>query len=110
MIDTPITKRREIRMTARALVAVNAGSCEVASLVHIPNARSLAMLDCLAQRSGVAWHPLIRGSGTATLGQNVYAGVARPVKIPLDLRLRKTYMLGTIGNGQERARRAIRRG
>jgi len=75
-------------------------SREVASLVHIPNARSLAMLDCLAQRSGVAWHPLLLGSGTAILGQNVYAGVSRPVEIPLALRLRHTYVLGTTGSGK----------
>jgi DNA helicase HerA-like ATPase len=92
MVTERVTHRPGVMLTSR----------EVASLVHLPNARSLSMLACLAQRTGVAWRPLTVGSGGARLGVNTFAGESRPVEIPLDVRLRHTYVLGTTGSGKSR--------
>lgn len=78
-------------------------SRELASLVHIPNARALAMLACIAQRAGLAWQPFPESNeneGVARLGQNVFLGEARPVEVPLGVRVRHTYVLGTTGSGK----------
>jgi type IV secretion system coupling TraD/TrwB family protein len=77
-------------------------SREVASLMHIPNARALAMLACIAQRAGLAWQPFpsTGDAGVARLGHNVYLGESRPVEIPLPVRLRHTYVLGATGSGK----------
>jgi hypothetical protein len=92
MVTERVTHRPGVMLTSR----------EVASLAHLPNARSLSMLACLAQRTGVVWRPLTVGSGGARLGVNTFAGQSRPVEIPLDVRLRHTYVLGTTGSGKSR--------
>ena len=77
-------------------------SRELASLIHIPNARALAMLACIQQRSGLTWQsiPKTESAGVARLGHNVSVGETRPVEIPLAVRLRHTYVLGATGSGK----------
>ena len=76
-------------------------SHELASLVHLPNARSLAMLASLEQRSSLPWRAVEAESpGDLTIGTNTFAGETVPVVVPSDLRLQHTYLIGTTGSGK----------
>lgn len=76
-------------------------SRELASIVHIPNARNLKMFSHIAQRSGLEWTPLPGDTGgSLTLGSNEYAGEVRSVDIPLEPRLQHEYVVGTTGAGK----------
>jgi len=86
-------------------------SREVASLAHIPNARSLSMLATIQKRTGWQWTPLTKGTegkdrekagGVACLGMNVFAGTTTPVEIPMPTRLRHMYIVGTTGSGKSK--------
>jgi len=92
MVVARVTHRSGLILTSR----------EVASLVHLPNARALAMLVCIAQRVGLPWTPLAGAGapGSARLGMNEFVGDARPVDVPLGVRLRHTYVLGQTGMGK----------
>lgn len=85
-------------------------SREVASLAHIPNARSLSMLATIQKRTGWQWTPLTKGKGeakartggVACLGLNVFAGDTTPVEVPMRTRLRHMYIVGTTGSGKSK--------
>ena len=77
-------------------------SREVASLVHIPNARTLAMLASIQQRTGQPWTPIPTENGSACFGLNEFAGETRPVEVPMSVRLRHTYIIGTTGSGKSK--------
>jgi len=77
-------------------------SREVASLVHLPNARTLAMLASIQQRTGHEWSPLETDEPTIALGTNEYAGESRIVALPTSTRLRQTYVAGATGYGKSK--------
>jgi len=63
-------------------------SREVASLAHIPNARSLSMLATIQKREGWQWTPPTKDkdgerAGAACLGVNDFAGESTRVEIPM---------------------------
>lgn len=76
-------------------------SREVATLVHVPNARALAVLSCFEQRRGFEWQPYLE-EGVACLGVNEYAGAVERVELPLDVRLRHAYVVGATGSGKSK--------
>ena len=95
MIAERVSHRAGLMLTSR----------EVASLVHIPNARNLSMLAAIQQRSGLEWQPPDAENppcGTARLGLNKFAGLTRPVEIPMKTRLRHTYVAGVTGTGKSK--------
>ena len=103
----PLSAHELERMVARRLThrpGLMLTSQEVASLVHIPNARSLAMIPAFQQRRGLEWspHPPDRTAPSTQLGYNEFAGVVRPVEIPMNVRARHTYVAGVTGMGKSK--------
>ena len=77
-------------------------SKEIATFVHVPNEKTLALFQTLARREGLPWTPFAEeaGDGASTLGRNEFIGSTQPVEVPLWQRLRHTYILGTTGYGK----------
>ena len=90
MVTERLSHRNGLMLTSR----------ELASLVHLPNARVLATQSAIRQRTGLPWRPLEAGAGSVCLGVNEYAGESTSVVIPMDVRLKHTYILGTTGSGK----------
>jgi len=78
-------------------------SKEIASMVHLPAGRTLQMHTTIHQRTGYEWVPFDEDeveSGSSFLGINNYAGENQRVVIPMNRRLRQTYVLGMTGSGK----------
>ncbi len=91
MVTQRLTHRPGLMLTSR----------ELASIVHIPNARNLKMFSHIAQRVGLEWTPLPGATeGSMTLGSNEYAGEVISVSLPLGTRLLHEFIVGTTGSGK----------
>lgn len=93
MVSQRLSHRPGLMLTSR----------ELASLVHIPNARTLEMFTSIEQRTGLEWRttePEEPRRTTARLGTNTYAGRDQVVSIPMSRRLRHTYVVGATGMGK----------
>lgn len=98
MVTHRLSHRPGVMLTSR----------EVASLAHIPNARALSMLATIQKRTGWQWAPPTKdkdgkkAGGAACLGVNDFAGQTTPVEIPMRVRLRHMYIVGTTGSGKSK--------
>jgi len=94
MVTGRFTHRPGLMLTTR----------ETASIVHLPNDRTLEMFGCIAQRNGIEWTgpeaTNLPELGRVRLGTNLYAGVEKPVTLGPEERLRQTYVTGTTGTGK----------
>ncbi len=93
MVRQRLTHRPGLPLTSR----------EIATLVHLPNDRTLILFPLIRQRSGFEWKPFQidpAEAGSVRIGDNHYAGRVIPVEIPLRERLEHTYILGATGSGK----------
>ena len=76
-------------------------SAEVATFVHLPNARTLEMFGEIEQRQGLEWTgPEIPPEEGITVGRNIYAGKERIVRVRDSARLTHEYDVGVTGTGK----------
>lgn len=74
---------------------------EAATLVHLPNARTLEMFGEIEQRHGLEWSgPELSEKQGSTLGVNSFSGLERTVAITHSERLQHQYFVGVTGTGK----------
>jgi len=86
-----------IRQTHRMGMLLNAR--ELATLVHFPS-QSVAASKIVRTIQKTKTLPALAKGNTFILGENIHQGVAQPVSVPSNLRLKHTHIIGATGTGK----------